>query len=124
MLVKNPKKHVITDYRIAGLLGLTKPDKKRNDFVSIGLEGKCQVCIKLGNFSMPVRDYSPTTNWADAGPVLNKYGKLLKEVVNLDLYDLPKVMFTITQLEHKNVTDYSITSLMFGKDWESNKELF
>lgn len=128
MLVKNPKKGVLTDYRIASLLGLLKPHPKTNEFVNVGIDGKCHVYQRLSKtLDMPVRRYSPTTSWTDAGPAFEKFGHLLTSTPDIavdDLYKLTEAIRHITLLKAKDITNPILVDLLFGKDWESNKELF
>lgn len=128
MLVKNPQKGVLTDYRIASLLGLLKPHPKTNEFVNIGLDGKCHVYQKLNKtLDMPVRSYSPTTRWTDAGPALEKFGPLLAFSYEFhldDTYKLPEAMRYIIVQKAGEFTDPILVDLLFGPDWTNNEELF
>lgn len=128
MLIKNPAKGVLTDWYIATLLQLHKPDKKTNKFVNIGLDGNCHVYQKLNkNLDMPIRVYSPTRNWADAGPALEKYGHLLAYSYEFhldDAYKLPKAMRHITVSMADKIVNPAIVDLLFGPDWQTNEDLF
>ena len=128
MLIKNPAKGVMTDWYIATLLGLHKPDKETKQFVDIDNNGKCYVYKKLSKtLNMPIRPYSPTSNWADAGSAFKKFGHLLAyshEVDLSDLYNLRAAMKQITILKADQIVTPAIVDLLFGPDWQTNEDLF
>lgn len=127
MLIKTPRKHVLTDYRIASLLGLTKHDPKSNEVVGIGLDGSCHVRLKLSKtLEMPIRLYSPTSSWADAGPAFKKFGYLLTPEYGVNFYNLPEAMRTIVESFAEGDKQYEnppLVELLFGPDWYMNADL-
>lgn len=123
MLIKNPAKHILTDWYIAALLGLNKHNPKTNEFVGIGLDGKCHVHQRLSKtLDMPVRRYSPTSRWVDAGPAFEKFGYLFLHD-GVEFYKLPEAMQTIVNYHTKQITPPPLVEILFGSDWQSNKDL-
>lgn len=124
MLIKNPAKHVLTDWYIADLLGLTKINSKTNEIVGIGIDGKCHVHSRLNkSIDMPVRRYSPTTRWADAGPAFDKFGYMFLYDDVVEFYNLPEAMRTIVSKQPKEIAPPPLVELLFGPDWQDNKDI-
>jgi hypothetical protein len=130
VLIKNPRKHVLTDYRIASLLGHTKHDPKTSLFVDMDLDGSCKVYRKLSKtLNMPVEIYSPTSNWAQGGEALEKFGRLLAYSYEFHLdnaYNLLEAMRMIVELHAEGDKQYDnppLVEMMFGPEWFMNTDL-